>query len=153
MSIDLTNPYQSPHAPGEDTGLPKTATYRASTIFIPPVLAIGSTLVFWLGLATVLSSLVAPLSPPNLMFIWSSTLFFSVAISVYLIIRVWPRQLSPVSMCVGFVFFGVVFCLFEGDTSNGTNIFQMSILYGTLVTLPAMVFVMTRRIDRRRPTG
>ncbi len=151
MSVDLTDPYQSPSVPGGHIELPETATHRGSTIFIPPILAIGFTLVFWLGLANVLWSIVASFNNLSLMAVWSSTLFFSVSVSVYLIIRVWPRQLSPVSMGVGFVLFGVVFCLSEGYTSPGTDIYQMSVMCGTLVALPAMVFVMTRSLDQRRP--
>ena len=148
MSVDLTDPYQSPSVPGGHIELPETATHRGSTIFIPPILAIGFTLVFLLGLANVLWSIVASFNKLSLMAVWSSTLFFSVSVLVYLIIRVWPRQLSPVSMGVGFVLFGVVLCLSEGYTSPGTDIYQMSIMCGTLV---AMVFVMTRSLDQRRP--
>lgn len=145
-----TNPYQPPQATDGDGGSAKTAVRRASTICIPPLLAIGGTLIFWLGLASVLDKTVASFDNRSLMIIWSTSLFLSVVVSVYLVIRVWPDRLSPVSMGAGFVFFGLAFWLLEGDTSNGTDLIHMSILYGTLTAVPVLVFVMTQGLGRRR---
>jgi hypothetical protein len=150
MNLDSSNPYQPPNANSGNIGSRKKAARRASTICIPPVLAIGSTLVLWLGFASVLGKIVVSFDNSSLMLVWSSTLFLSVAVSVYLLNQVWPGRLSPVAMSSAFVMFGVAFCLFEGDTSNGTDSFQMLILYGTLILVPAMVFVMTLRLGRKR---
>ena len=150
MSVDSTNPYQPPSVPGRHIGSPTTAASRAITFCVPPILTIGCTLIFWLGFASVLGQTVASFNARALMFVWSATLVVSVAVSAYLIIRVWPHQLSAVSMSVGFVLFGVGFWLVEGDTSNGTDLLHMSILYGTLMALPLMAFVMTRHLERRR---
>jgi len=163
MNVDSANPYDPPKVPsdpGSSSGDPGNSTAEPgscsqskpganlTTLFIPPVLAIGFTLVVWLAFAGVLGNVAATLDDYGLLFVWSSTLFVSTTMSVYLVFRLWPYRLSAVSMSLGFILFGIVFCALEGDTSNGTDPVHMTILYGTLTTLPCLVFVMTHYLRK-----
>ncbi len=150
MSDDPANPYEPPRVPNADAAVPATADNPVSAICIPPVLAIACTMIFWLALANALDPTISSFDNRSLMFVWSTTLILSAAVSVYLIIRVWPQKLSRASMSAGFVLFGVVFLLLEGDTSNGTDSLHMLILYGTLLMLPVMAFALTRYLGQRR---
>lgn len=149
MNSDLANPYDPPKVPGEPVSSSKSKNGAGlTTLLIPPILAIGCTLIIWLAFASVFGSLAATLGDTGLMLVWSSTLFVSVISSVYIVFRLWPSRLSAISMSLGFILFGVVFCALEGDTSNSTDSVHMAILYGTLTTLPCLVFFMTHYLRK-----
>ena len=149
MNSDLANPYDSPNVPGDQVSSSQSKpSVSLTTILIPPVLAIGFTLVIWLAFAGVFGNVAATLDDYGLLFVWSSTLFVSVTMSVYLVFRLWPSNLSAISMSLGFVLFGIVFCALEGDTSNGTDSLHMAIPYGTLTALPLFVFSMTHYLRK-----
>lgn len=141
-----SNPYASPGTPQAAVGPAAAGPLRATAVLFPPVLAVGGTLILWLSFASVLHGRV---NANNAMIAWSSTLILSVALSSIAVTRFWPSRLSPLAMASGFVLFGIIFCVLEGDTSNGTDAVQMAILYGTLSFVPVFVLVVTRRINRR----
>ena len=141
-----SNPYASPGTPQSAVGPASAGPLRATAVLFPPVLSVGGTLILWLSFASVLGSHV---NASNAMVAWSSTLILSVACSSVAVTRFWPSRLSPLSMALGFVLFGIVFCVLEGDTSNGTDPVQMAILYGTRTFVPVLVFLLTRAINRR----
>ena len=151
MNVDPRNPYQPPSV--QDCELPTStststsAVSRTTTLLVPPILTVACTLVFWLGFASVLGQAV---NARNVIFIWSATLLISVAVSTYLVNRIYPRQLSALSVGVGYVLFGIVFCLLEGDTSNGTDLMQALVVYGTLTATPLIAFALTWMLNRRR---
>ncbi|MEM8667790.1 MAG: hypothetical protein AAGG48_09765 [Planctomycetota bacterium] len=147
MSDKVDNPYQTPDAVEEDPSFGSSGSPRAINLIIPPILMVGCTLAFWLGFA---SALVNMLNAANAMFIWSGTLFLSVTASIFLITRLWRRPLSALSISAAYVIFGVVFCLLEGDTSNGTDRVQMIILYGSLTALPFLAFALTQILKRSK---
>ena len=142
MSAEHPNPYHSPLE--TDSRSKRKDSASVATILAPPILAIICTLIFWLGFASILNATV---NAQNVMFIWSSTLIISRTMSTYLINRLWPQKLSAVSMCLGYVLFGIIFCILEGDTSNGTDLVQASILYGTLSIGPVIALVLTRFLN------
>ncbi|MCR9201751.1 MAG: hypothetical protein NXI04_24155 [Planctomycetaceae bacterium] len=148
-----SNPYESPSAPTpsvNSAAAPDNRPLRATAVLLPPVLTVGATLIIWLSFANALNSRV---HAGNVMVAWSSTLVLSAALSSIAVARIWPARLSPLSMALGFVLFGIVFCVLEGDTSNGTDPVQMTFLYGTLSAVPVLVFVIARQINKRWLSG
>ena len=68
--------------------------------------------------------------------------------------EVWQEYVEPhpivAAVVVGLgwgLVFGLVdglFALLEGDTSNGTDYVNMTIVYGSLLALPVAMFLLTR---------
>ncbi len=138
MLTNSSNPYQPPGVQNHDPGV-LSESQRVSR-FIPPILSVSITLVLWVVAAITLSGMT---SPRTGMLLWSGTLIASLVVSTLLVNRFWPRRTSAISMGLGYVLFGIVFCLLEGDTSNGTDLFQASIVYCTLITAPVIAGVLT----------
>ncbi len=74
------------------------------------------------------------------MLLWAFTLFLSSSISVVAINGLWRTRTQSLAFGVAFAVFSIVFILAEGDTSNGTDYWNMTIVYGTLLSLPAATF-------------
>ena len=150
MNTDSPNPYQPPNVQNPSDSKPSLSLGDVSTWFLSPILAVGCTLIIWLSIATLMQSQAAKSSNETLMILWATSLFFSITISVSIVAWFWPRRVSPISVGIGFAVFGIAFGMLEGDTSNGVDIFQISVLYATLISQPFYAYVLTRYVTFRR---
>lgn len=139
------NPYQS-----SNTQLgPQTTSVvsNIATMLVPPLLAIVLTLILWLGFAALIRP---PMDDHALILVWSATLFVSVVTTTYFVSRIWPQRVLPTSIAIAYALFGVAFVLLEGDTSNGTDLFQATVVYGSLIALPAVAYYVTGQVNKVR---
>ncbi|TWU47146.1 hypothetical protein Poly51_49440 [Rubripirellula tenax] len=82
------------------------------------------------------------------MLLWAFTLFLSSSISIVTLNRLWRTRAQPLAFGLAFAVFSIVFAFAEGDTSNGTDYWIMTIVYGSLLSLPIAMFFLARRIVR-----
>lgn len=63
-------------------------------------------------------------------------------------------KILPLAHGIAFSMFGIVLVLAEGDTSNGADPFQMTVVYGALLSLPVAIYLLagsTARCTRDTP--
>ena len=145
MLVNDPNPYQPPGV--LDSGLPTNFGSGVMRLLVPPLLTIVITLLLWVGLALLLGRMA---NNRNVIFLWSLTLIISTASSIYFVCRLWRQKVSATSVGIGYFLFGIAFCLLEGDTSRGTDLVQASTVYGTLIALPLIAFLLTWNLNRSK---
>jgi hypothetical protein len=80
----------------------------------------------------------------------SLTLFLSSSISIVAINRIWRTTPQPLAFGLAFAIFVIIFAVAEGDTSNGTDYWIMTFIYGTLLSLPVTMCFLARCTSRNR---
>lgn len=143
--METVNPYQSPASPTSNS-VPGSRLHFLAYL-VPATLGVGLTLLLWVVLVSILDGLIGHRFS---MLLWAFTLFLSSSISIVAINRLWRTRTQPLAFGVAFAVFGIVFMLAEGDTSNGTDYWNMTIVYGTLLSLPVAMSLLARRTARNR---
>jgi len=133
------NPYQPPASTTSEQVPVSRVRYLAN--LVPATLAVGLTLLLWVVLVSTLDELVGYRFS---MVMWAFTLYLSSLISVFTVNRIWQTRTYPLAFGLAFAVFSFVFLAAEGDTSNGTDYWIMSIIYGTLLSLPVATFYFAR---------
>lgn len=141
--MTAANPYHPPSTPASDA-VPNSR-HRFFSSIAPATLAVGLTLLLWIVLVSTLDGL---LGHRFAMLPWSLTLVLSCSVSILAINRVWRAAVQPLAYGAAFSVFSIVYVLAEGDTSNGTDLGLMTIVYGTLLALPGVAFFIARRTTR-----
>ena len=142
------NPYKPPAA--VTTEASPNSRPRSFASLIPASLSLGLTLVAWVVLVSSLTRLVErSFSMP----LWSATLFLASTLSIVAVNRVWRSATHALAFGFVFALFCVVFLIAEGDTSNGTNYWNMAFVYGTLLTLPFASYLVARCSSQATPGG
>lgn len=141
--METVNPYQPPTSLAPDA-VPDSRL-RFLNHLVPATIAVGLTLLLWVLLVSILNGLNGHRFSMQL---WAFTLFLSSSISIVVLNRLWRTRIQPLAFGVAFAVFCIVFAFAEGDTSNGTDYWIMTIVYGTLLTLPVAMFFLARRTMR-----
>ena len=141
--MDTVNPYQPPTSTTQDA-IPESRLQFLAHL-VPATLAVGITLLIWVAFVSILDGLIGHRFS---MLLWAFTLYVSSSISIVLLNRLWRTTTQPLAFGVAFALFSIVFVCAEGDTSNGTDNWIMTIVYGTLLSLPVAMFFLARRTTR-----
>lgn len=131
---------QNPYAPPGDSLAADPTPSRVSLLgrrMIPAIITVAFTLVIWVAAVSVLDRFA---NGRTGIIAWSICLYFSTAVSTTTMNYVWRSRTFPFAFGCAFAVFSLVFCLLEGDTSNGTDVFQASVVYGTLITIPVLAY-------------
>ena len=137
--MQAVNPYQPPVAAAAQAVPDSSPSFFAS--LVPATLAIGLALLVWIVLVSTFDRIIPrDFSMP----MWSLTLFLASSLSILAVNRVWRTATNPLAFAIVFTLFSVVFLVAEGDTSNGTNYWNMAFVYGTLLTLPFAAYILAR---------
>lgn len=145
MQPEAPNPYEPPRV-HRDVAT-RTSRFMVASVVLPTLLSVGGAFCLWVALVAALDRRINHRWD---MLLWSATLIGSVAASTYLINRIWPRQPSGLAHGVGYLLFGATYWMLEGGTSNGPDLFQTSLVSGTLAALPMIAFLLTRLQKRAR---
>lgn len=146
--MENSNPYRPPRAPtvaATDTeqGLP----VRLAAALIPAALSVAIAMLLWVVFVSTLEGVVGLRFD---LLIWASTLFLASSTATVVINHLWRAKTYPLAFGTAFALFSVVFALLEGDTSGGADVFNMGIVYGTLLVLPVAVFSIVQWMNRIR---
>jgi hypothetical protein len=142
LNMDTLNPYLPPTSPSPVTNLGLARRYL--NYLISAMLSVGLTLLLWVAIASIVSTFDRSVGNHFIMLLWAFTLFLSSSISTAAICWLWGTKTHPLAFGGAFSIFSIAFVLLEGDTSNGTDSFQMTIIYGTLTALPVFIFLFAR---------
>ena len=143
--METVNPYEPPTSLTSGAG--PDSRLRLIAYLVPAAIAVGLTLLLWVVLVSTLEGLAGHRFAMPL---WAFTLFVSSSISIAAINRLWRTKTQPLAFGVAFSVFSFVFVLAEGDTSNGTDYWTMTIVYGTLLSLPVAMFFLAHRTTLNR---
>lgn len=153
--MNTVNPYQPPTSSPPDAA--RDSRLGFFLYLVPAALAVGITLLLWVVLISFLGRLVGHRFSMQL---WAFTLYLSSSISIVLLNKFWRTKTHPLAFSVAFAVFSIVFVCAEGDTSNGSDYWLMTIVYGTLLSLPFATYLVARHtirddrnILRRRTNG
>ncbi len=141
--MDTVNPYQPPTSTTQDAS--PDSRLRFFAYLVPAALAVGITLLLWVALASILVGLI---EHQFSMLLWAFSLYLSSSISIVLLNHLWRTKTHPLAFGVSFTVFSFIFVCAEGDTSNGTDYWIMTIVYGTLLSLPVAMYFVARRTNR-----
>lgn len=145
MQPETPNPYEPPRVHRDVATLNTGVT--VATLVLPTLLSTGGTFCLWVALVAALDRRINHRWD---MLLWSAALVGSLAASTYLINRTWPRQPSGLAHGVGYTLFGTTYWMLEGGASNGRDLLQTSVVFGTLAALPMIAFLLTRLQSRAR---
>ena len=132
------NPYAPPSASLAVDPTPSRVSLLGRSV-IPAIITVVFMLVLWVAAVSVLDRLA---NGRTGIIVWSISLYFSTAVSTTTVNYFWRSRTFPFAFGCAFAVFSLVFCLLEGDTSNGTDVFQASVVYGTLITIPVFAYAL-----------
>lgn len=141
--MDILNPYQPPNSTTEDAAYKSRLRFLA--YLVPAALAVAITLLLWVVLVSILDRLAGHRFS---MLLWAFTLYLSSSLSIVLLNLLWRAKTQPLAFGVAFAVFGIVFLCAEGNSSNVTDFWTTTTVYGAFLPLPIAMYLLARRTIR-----